>query len=150
MFMEREDGRTWASMKTENDHLDSSGNWSENTVSVAYVWIKQGRICLISVTRSSPTGDWIQWLDYSYRSDGTIARISSGFFAYAPEDGGVLREMLFAPDGERIHQGANYTSLNGKHSFTGAKADRLREIEHPVRVVKRSKDWGFIPLLSSS
>lgn len=43
----------------------------------AIVWTRRGRTAQVNLTDSSPSGDWVRYDNYSFRPDGTLAKVDS-------------------------------------------------------------------------
>jgi hypothetical protein len=59
--------------KKEREDADTGENLNEN----AYVWMRNGKIIGANFTFQSPSRDWVHYVMYYFRNDGTLAKTSS-------------------------------------------------------------------------
>jgi hypothetical protein len=131
MFMQDPDRETmWSKMATEESHLDGDGMWVAGDV--AFVWVKAGHVSFVSVSMGSQSGDWSAGAEYSYRTDGTLARIEARYAAFSPVEGCVMRERIFDKAGKLVFEGAKCTNLKGDKAVTGTAAKEMKSYAPPV------------------
>lgn len=118
MFMSDSDtGKKWSKMATAESHLDKEGMW--NCDSTAFVYTSKGKVVYVAVMQSSPSGDWGQGINYSYRADGTLAVISAGYSAFSPVEGSLVREWFYNKKGKLV--GSTLVAKNSDQKPLGAK-----------------------------
>jgi hypothetical protein len=66
---------SWREFKTEKERegADTGNNLNAN----AYVWSRNGKLVGANFTFQSPSRDWVQYVMYYFRGDGTLAKTSS-------------------------------------------------------------------------
>jgi hypothetical protein len=67
--------RGWVEFKREPD-LKAAVK-AERVFDVAWVWSSEDGAIAVSMTHTSPSGDWFHFVEYCYRTDGTLARLNS-------------------------------------------------------------------------
>ncbi|MBV9956922.1 MAG: hypothetical protein JO360_00820 [Acidobacteria bacterium] len=65
----------WRTFKSEQEL--QAADPSNNLNSSAYVWLRDGKVVGASFTLQSASRDWVQYVMYYFRRDGTVAKISS-------------------------------------------------------------------------
>ncbi len=66
-----EEGKSnWKSFRTKTA-LDDEGEIYEK----ALVWTRTGKVVGVTLTLSSPSGDWAHFVTYYFRADGSLAKI---------------------------------------------------------------------------
>jgi len=83
------------------------------TYTVAYNWLRRGKIVQSNFTLFSPSGDWAQYDFYYFRENGTIAKIASELRTFYG-DLIVLRDFYFDGKGRLLRQTIRYRDLNTK------------------------------------
>lgn len=78
--------------------------------------IRAGRLM-----RTSPSGDWVQYFDYCYRADGTIAFVLADLRTFLG-DVRVVDRLYYAADGRRLRKTRRIFDLKTKKPIT-AKRD---------------------------
>ena len=66
---------TWQEFKTEPER--EKANTGENLNGNAYVWMRDGKVVGANFTLHSPSRDWVHYVMYYFRSDGTLAKSDS-------------------------------------------------------------------------
>lgn len=132
MFLQTTSNK-WERMKGDKDHLDSGEMWRDDVDSVAYFW-KLDKAYFVSVTRSSPSGDWFHTTELAYRADGSLMYANQTCSAFSPVEGVVTREFAFSAKGKSIGTAVSGTDMEGKKKHTGQKLKELLAME---------KDFGF-------
>lgn len=93
------------------------------TYTIAYNWRQNGRLVRSNFTRFSPSGDWAQYDFYSFRADGTLAKLASELRTFEG-DLIVLRDYYFDEKGRQIRRTTRFRDLRSK------------------KPIKKPKDWG--------
>jgi hypothetical protein len=100
--------RRFASEKDLNDFRDKT-----ETYAIAYNWRRGRKLVQSNFTLFSPSGDWAQYDFYSFRADGTLAKIESELRTFYG-DLIVLRDFYFDARGELLRRTVRYRDLNTK------------------------------------
>ncbi|HEY8461890.1 MAG TPA: hypothetical protein VIM99_15985, partial [Blastocatellia bacterium] len=127
--------------KSEED-LDYIGSLMSN----AFVWSKDGATTFVSCAFQNPSGDWVHYVNYYFRKDGSIARIQAqlnAFHGYAS----VIREMFYDPKGKLLSSSRQILDLETKKEKK-PDADDAEFFDHPVPVYRTVKALPFHTLLS--
>jgi hypothetical protein len=145
MFMEGKAGQEgWQRMAGDEDHL-ADGEWS--VISTAFYWRREKAFTFVAVSKSSPSGDWFSTGEYSYRADGTLARLLITYSAYSPIEGALRREITFDRFGEQAHQGVKVTTLDGKALMRGPSAVEFKGYQPDYDLWLTTDDLPFGPLI---
>ena len=98
---ESDQGRTWKRLATDQDWADYSGSSPTATAGITQ---KQDWV-LVSLSRTSATGDWLEYLDMCFGPDGRLHEAHGRFnsFSSTCSSGGISQESLqtFDADGRR-------------------------------------------------
>ena len=109
---------------------------------IAYVWRKRNKIVEANFTFSSGSGDWAHYVFYSFREDGTIAKIKAElrtFYGHII----VIRNLYFDRNGNQIKKTIQYRDLE-----TGKpKTPNDDFIDEKINIYKTTKKLPFIKLL---
>lgn len=65
----------WREFKTEQER-EKAGT-GDNLAQNAFLWSRDGKVSAASFTFQSPSGDWVHYVMYYYRPDGTLAKSES-------------------------------------------------------------------------
>ncbi|MBS1715772.1 MAG: hypothetical protein JST30_15705 [Armatimonadetes bacterium] len=133
----------WLEMSKEDGHLTPDGMWDEKVSNVAYVWIREGRTLLVSLTAGSPSGDWTSTGVSVFRRDGTLARHESTYAAFSPVPGRVVRETVWSSTGRLLASKTGCTTLEGGKKLHGTDATTLLGTVLETTVWKRVRDLPF-------
>jgi hypothetical protein len=72
--VKREPNR-WREFKSEEDRAKADTGYNLN--GNAYVWLKDGRVVFAHFTFQSPSRDWVHYIRYYFRADGTLAKLDA-------------------------------------------------------------------------
>jgi hypothetical protein len=97
--------RKFASVKALDKFRDKS-----ETYTVAYNWLKNGKVVLSTFTLSSPSGDWAEYINSYYREDGTLAKAKIDYRTFMG-DIIVLQDLYFNSAGKQIKKNLRYQDL---------------------------------------
>lgn len=100
--------------------------------SIFYNYHDRGRIALAVLTVSSQSGDWVNYVNYYFRADGTIAKIASEYRTFVG-DYVALRNIYFDRKGKVLRRTVRYLTLRGRVS-TKPTADELRDNGPMMRI----------------
>lgn len=122
MFMKLMSGK-WVKMAGVESHLDKDKMWRMDVTEVAYQWNVAGVGTLVSFTGGSPSGDWSNVREYSFRPDGTLAMMKLYFSAFSPVEGAGEWKLAFNSKGARILRTGKLTNAEGKPMTTAQRAE---------------------------
>jgi hypothetical protein len=80
------------------------------TYTVAYNWRTKGKIVFSGLTVFSPSGDWAQYVNHYFRSDGTAAKVRTEMRSFNC-DCIIIRERFFGIRGKLLKKMAKYLDL---------------------------------------
>lgn len=128
-------GGKWVKMKTQNDHLDKDGMWRQDVNDVTSVFSKKGQFILVTVSDSSPSGDWFDTSTYYFWPDKKLAKAE---FSYLRIDwAGQRVTRWFDRRGKQVLREEKALSGTGEDStnpedVTRSKESRLGERRYPL------------------
>jgi len=98
----------WQEFNTENERqaADNGENLNEN----AYVWIRNGNLVGANFTFQSPSRDWVQFVMYYFREDGTLAATKETFNTFNGNMS-VDRERVYDARGKLLRSSVKYSDL---------------------------------------
>jgi hypothetical protein len=120
----------WKVFRRAKDLDDASEDGAPNTQ--ARVWIRPGGIMYVEATFQSASGDWVQYVDYCYRPDGSLARTKLTYNTFLSDvEGGVsgLRTRHYDPSGQVLDSKQKVLSLETKKRVPKSK---FPDDEEPV------------------
>jgi len=80
------------------------------TYSIAYNWLKGGKIVASNFTNFSPSGDWTMYVYHYFREDGTLARVRSELRTFEG-DYIVIQTRYFSRSGRQLSKTVKYLDL---------------------------------------
>lgn len=125
----------WVRMKTKNDHLDKDGMWRDTVNDVTSVVSKKGQFILVTVSDSSPSGDWFDTSTYYFWPDKKLAKAE---FSYLRIDwGGQRVTRWFNRTGKQVLREEKAMNGQGEEStspevVTRSKESKLGERKYPM------------------
>lgn len=128
-------GGKWVKMKTPNDHLDKDGMWRQDVNGVTSVISEKGQFILVTVSDSSPSGDWFDTSLYYFWPNKKLAKAE---FSYLRIDwGGQRVTRWFDQSGRQVLREEKALSGTGEDSSTEeavarSKESRLGERKYPL------------------
>ena len=98
----------WQEFHTESERqaADTGENLNEN----AYVWIMNGNLVGANFTFQSPSRDWVQFVMYYFREDGTLAATKETFNTFNGNMS-VDRERVYDAKGKLLRSSVKYSDL---------------------------------------
>jgi hypothetical protein len=130
----RERWRSFASIRALDRHRKKS-----ETYSIAYNWLKGGKIAASNFTLFSGSGDWIKYLNHYFRPDGTLARVDADYRTFMG-DFMVIRRRYFDRSGKQISSSVKYLDLTTqkpkKPEDGGVMGDDPKEIDYYKKTSK--------------
>ena len=83
---------------------------------MAYVWRERGRLVAANFTFTSGSGDWVHYIDYYFRPDGSLAKIDADlntFYGHLT----ALRTLYFNKSGKLLRKISHFYSMSDKKSI---------------------------------
>lgn len=99
---------SWKRYATLKD-FESAGE-DEESYTVAYVWLKEGKPVLVNFTYTSPSGDWAHYVEYVYRPEGSVAVIRKELRTFYGEII-VIRTSVYDPKGKELKSTKEFLDL---------------------------------------
>lgn len=84
------------------------------------------RIRAARLMRTSPSGDWAQYLSYCYRADGTLAFVLAELRSFLG-DVRVVDRLYYAADGRRLRKTRRIFDLKTRKRITGKRDFQERD-----------------------
>ncbi len=142
MFMQpAPESAEWVKMERDDAHLDQDGMWSAGDV--AFYWTQPKRLTRVLVSKGSMSGDWSASGAYTYRADGSLAKVEIAYSAFSPVEGSVRRERIYGRDGLIVHEGVKIMDLEVRAMIPGERADELKSYQPDFEAWTRRKDLPF-------
>ncbi len=103
-----DDGDKWREFKSEKarQRANEGDSLNEN----ALVWGKNSKFLYAGFTFQSPSRDWVHYVNYYFRADGTLAKIDAKlntFYGYTS----VSRRQYYARQGKLLKSSVQYLDL---------------------------------------
>lgn len=117
--------------------------------SIFYNYHDRGRIGVATLTDSSQSGDWVHYISYYFRRDGTLAKIVSDYRTFVGDYIGA-RNIYFDRKGKVLKRTNRYLTLRDR-TPTKPTAENLRDngpmMKIPIyRTVRRLPFGKLIPI----
>lgn len=128
----------WREFKTkrEFDKLESFPDES------AYVWTRAGKIVGANFTFTSQSGDWVHFVNYYFRVDGSLAKIAAQLNTFYG-DVSIIRNQYFNSAGVRLSSSERILGIHTRKPVR-KPADY---VDQPVTLFKKVADLPFYKLL---
>lgn len=127
----------WRAFKSK-DALDRLAK-EQDIYTQAFVW-QHGGATLVSILFTSPSGDWAHYVDYCFRADGSLARITSTLNTFNvnaknDDDSPVsrIRTKHFNPAGELLRSRTRVLSIKSKKPVKVAFMDQDEPFYRRIR-----------------
>ncbi len=117
----------------------------EESYTIAYVWLKDGKPVAVNFTYSSPSGDWAHYAEHVFRPGGSVAEIKRELRTFLG-DLIVIRTSLFDENGNELRNSKEFLDLSSHKPVE--PTDEFQDID--VDVYKKVSDLPFSELLSVS
>jgi len=101
----------WKEFRSERERTKAESG--DNMNQIASVWSKNGKVVVTKLSLTSPSGDWVHFINYYYREDGTLAKTQAQLNTFYG-DVSVLRELYFQTSGKVIRSTTRYLDLKTK------------------------------------
>ena len=125
--------RKFASEKALDKFRDGS-----ETYDIAYNWRSGGKLIASNFTHSSPSGDWVNYVNHCFRPDGTVARVETDYRTFMG-DFKVVSMRYFNSSGRQISSSIRYLDLQSgkaKDASDGVMGDAESRAEYYKSVKK--------------
>jgi hypothetical protein len=129
----------WNEFKTEQERekADTGDNLNEN----AYAWMRDGKLVGANFTYQSPSRDWVHYVMYYFRADGTLAKSDSTLNTFQG-DVTVIRQDFYSSKG---------VALKGTTHCKDLKTQKAKPCgnyqDQPVPMYKTVNEVPFYGLL---
>ncbi len=108
----------------------------------AYVWLKGGKVVRVDLELTSPSGDWVHFVTYYFRDDGSTAKVRAQLNTFYGNFT-LRREQYHNAAGKLIHSTARYFNL-----FTKKPIKPKEDLpEFPIPNFLKVQDLPFHSLL---
>ena len=105
---------------------------------IAYNWRSGGKLIASNFTHSSPSGDWVNYVNHCFRADGTVARVETDYRTFLG-DWKVISTRYFNSAGRQISSSIKYLDLQSgkpKDASEGVMGDAESRAEYYKNVKK--------------
>jgi len=130
----------WKEFRSERER--TKAETGDNMNQTAAVWTKNGKLVVTKMSLTSPSGDWVHFINYYYREDGTLAKIQAQLNTFYG-DVSVVREQYFQANGKVIRSTTRYLALGTKKPVRKPKDF----FDQEVTVYKTVSELPFAKLL---
>lgn len=149
-YIKRHPKRIFANVVSETDEAD---HWREfKTVAKlensetafdesAHVWQKAGKVVAVQFTFSSQSGDWVQYVNYYFRADGTLAKLHSRLNTFHGNLS-VIRDKFYDAGGRLLQTSTRYLDLKSQKP---TKSRDFMDAEIPLYL--KARELPFYKLL---
>jgi len=127
----------WREFKSAGELESAEATLDES----AYAWQKAGKVVAANFTLTSQSGDWVQYIIYYFREDGTLAKIHAQLNTFYGNLS-VIREKFYDAGGRLLHRSSKYLDL---HSQRPTKSRDF--VDKPVPLYLRTRDLPFYKFL---
>jgi len=130
----------WKEFKTEKAREDAGTG--DNLNQNAYVWKRAGKTVRTNFTFGSPSGDWAHFVYYSFRDDGSLAKIHGELNTFYG-DLSVISDHYYSREGKLLKTKRLFLDLKTRKP----KRPGDYEPKKPEPVFKKASDLPFFKLL---
>lgn len=92
----------------------------EDLYTIAYVWKSKGRVVAINLTYSSPSGDWAQYVSYTFYRNGQVAKVDRELRTFM-DDMILNRIKYFDESGKIVKETTEFFDLASKEPIPAKK-----------------------------
>ncbi len=114
---------------------------AEGLYETAEVWNREGKVVAAIFELSSPSGDWVHFITYYFRADGTLAKIKAQLNTFYG-DVSVLRDRYYDANRKRLKATERYLDLE-----TQKPVKRPDFFDNPIPMYSRVSTLPFGRLL---
>lgn len=149
-YVKRHPKRIFANVVSETDEADHWREFKtvaklENSETMfderAQVWQKAGKVVAVQFTFSSQSGDWVHYVNYYFRADGTIAKIHARLNTFHGNLS-VIRDKFYDAGGRLLQTSTRYLDLNSQKP---TKSRDFMDAEIPLYL--KARELPFYKLL---
>jgi hypothetical protein len=133
---EDDKGEIWKEFKTDKE-VEDVGVYSS-----ASVWTRNGKIAAVQAGFSSPSGDWMHYVNYYFREDGSLARIHAQLNTFYGNVS-IVRDRYYSQDGKLLKSTKRILDLETQKP----KRKSADFFDNPVRVYLKVSALPFHKLL---
>ena len=139
-------GDDWHEFASDQDRVAARTGY--NLTEVADVWMFAEEGSLVRMVFTSPSGDWVDYVDYCFRADGTLATIDAELRTFC---GGMIvnRRRSFDSAGRKTDGPIAYRDLQTKAPTTANGPEGLGFQDHAVPEYMTLKALPFWKLLAT-
>lgn len=101
----------WMEFKTQAA-MEAAGT-GDNLNEQAFVWRDKGNVVCVKLTQTSPSGDWVQFVVYYFRADGSLAKLDAELNTFYG-DVTVKRTRSFSETGRLLQSTTKYFDLKSQ------------------------------------
>ncbi|HUF04713.1 MAG TPA: hypothetical protein VMM38_11135 [Aridibacter sp.] len=105
---------------------------------VAYIWLKEGKVIGVNFTYSSPSGDWAYYAEHVFRADGSVAEIRKELRTFLG-DVIVIRTTVYDPAGKELMTTKEFLDLDSQKPVP--PTSNFMDVD--VAVYKKAGDLPF-------
>jgi hypothetical protein len=132
----------WRQFLDETSWRDAGGE--DGLDNAAFVWIRADRSIQVNFTFQSGSGDWVNYANYCFRPDGSLAMVKSTLNTFYGEMT-VERENLYSPEGTRLDKRIRFLDLRSKK----LKKPSANFVDNKPPVFKNISNLPFYSLLKT-
>jgi hypothetical protein len=129
----------WQEFKTARQR-DGAGN-GDNLNESAAVWTRQGKVVRADFTFTSPSGDWMHFITYHFRDDGSLAKLHAQLNTFYGNVS-VVRVQYFNTAGAVIHSTKKFLDMKSQRTIKPQEF-----MDNPVTVFRSISELPFHTLL---
>jgi hypothetical protein len=134
--------RVWKVSTKPDEQLGEEGGWREDVEAVGTVWPKAKVGTYVSISYSSPSGDWFAAENYAIRSNGAFAMAKTYFSSFNPIEFRRIEVRLFSKTGKLLSTKIDYTNFDEK-PLTKAELKTVGDIGKEFKLLSSAKKIPF-------
>ena len=132
---ENSENAKWKEFKTQKV-FDDAGCYQS-----AFVYSRNSKVVAANFMFTSPSGDWAHYINYYYRDDGSLAKISARLNTFEGNVS-VLRDRYYDVSGKLLHSTVRYLDLQTHKSIKKADFQDM-----PIPMYRKVSALPFSKLL---
>ena len=134
----------WREFKSE-EAREAAGT-GDNLNDMANVWLKDRRVVVAHLTFQSPSRDWVHYVSYYFRADGTLAKIDAQLNTFYGRIT-AKRAKFYNVSGKLLRSTARYYRLGTTERVANPYAGPMEFIDEPIPLYKRVIALPFYHLI---
>lgn len=136
----------WQKFATEKE-LEKFRDQTE-TYTIAYNWLKNGKIVQTNFTLFSPSGDWAEYVFHYFRADGSLAKVASEMRSFY-SNSIMVQDFYFDPKGNLMKKSVKYFHLRTQKPIKPTKEflESIGDLGNDVEYYKSTDKLPFADLL---